>query len=121
MTSCNYSVGDWDCREGGYLYDAGSGEGWDPEDGTYICPQCRTADYLEAAKDEAESCSSYSNNVSSGTGLTIWTMSEAEALVANRPEALKALAALGPVAALEADDSLEGYSTVICNTQQVAP
>lgn len=112
---CAYEVGDWQCREGGYLWDAGTGEGYDPEDCTHICPHCRTKDYLEAAKDEAESCSSYSNNGSSGTGLDIWTSSERTALEANRPEALKAMAELGPVSALDGDE------VVICNTQHVKP
>lgn len=112
---CAYEIGDWQCREGGYLWDAGTGEGWDPEDCTHICPHCRTKDYLESAKDDAESCSSYSNNGSSGTGLDIWTSSEKVALTANHPAACKALSEIGPVAALDGDD------VVICNTQQVAP
>ena len=54
-------------------------------------------------------------NGASGTGLDIWTNSERTAMEANRFEAIKALAALGPVAALDDDE------TVICNAQQVAP
>lgn len=112
---CAYEIGDWQCREGGYLWYAGDGDGYDPEDCTHICPHCRTKDYLEAAKEEAESCSRYTNNGSSGTGLDIWTSSERTALEANRPEALKAMAELGPVSALDGDEA------VICNTQQVKP
>jgi hypothetical protein len=112
-TGCAYEVGDWACREGGYLWYAGDGEGWDPEDCTHICPHCRTKDYLEEAKENAESCSSYSNNGSSGTGLDIWASAEKTALTANHPAACKALAEIGPVSALDGDD------VVICNTQRV--
>jgi hypothetical protein len=117
MSGCGYSSGDWDCREGGYMYDAGSGEGYDPEDSTYICPQCRTKDFLEAAKDDAESTSSYSGSCGSGTGVTIWARAEKEALSANPVEARKALSELGVVGALDHDESEEGYSVVFCNTQ----
>jgi len=119
MSGCGYEIGDWQCREGGYLWYAGDGEGWDPEDCTDICPHCRTKDYLEAAKDDAESCSSYSNNGSSGTGLDIWVAAEKSALNANHPAACKALAEIGPVSALDADDSDQGYSVVICNAQGI--
>lgn len=119
MKSCGYESGDWECRDGGYIFYAGDGEGYDPEDCTYICPHCRTKDFLEAAKDDAESCSSYSNNGSSGTGLTIWKSAEREALEANKDAALLALAEIGIVQALEGDDSNQGYSVVMCNTQMV--
>lgn len=109
---CGYSSGDWECRSGGYLWDAGTGEGYDPEDCTYICPHCRTQDFLEDAKEEAESCSYYSNCGVSGTGLTIWKSSEREALQANKEEALKALLVIGIVSALDGDD------IVLCNTEQ---
>lgn len=110
--ACGYERGDWECRDGGYLWYAGDGDGYDPEDCTYLCPHCRTKDYLEAAKEDAESTSSYSNNGSCGTGLDIWKSAEREALEANRQEALKALAEIGPVAALD------GEETVMCNVQQ---
>lgn len=113
--ACGYSVGDWECRPGGYLFDAGTGEGYDPQDCTYLCPHCRTQDFLEAAKEDAEGCSRYSNNGSSGTGLDIWKSAEREALEANRPAALQALADLGPVEALDDEE------VVLCNTQQVQP
>jgi hypothetical protein len=113
MTGCNYAPGDWECRAGGYLWYAGDGEGYDPTDCTHICPSCRTADYLQAAKEDAESCSSFTNNGYGGTGLDLWKISERTALEANRPAALKALAKLGPVAALDDEE------TVICNSQQV--
>lgn len=112
---CNYEYGDWQCRDGGYLWYAGDGEGYDPEDTSYICPHCRTADYLEAAKDEAESCSSYSNNGDSGTGLDIWIAAEKMALEANHPAATKALFEIGPVLALDGDEE------VICNAQRGSP
>ncbi len=113
MSGCNYAPGDWECREGGYLWYAGDGEGYDPDDCTHICPSCRTADYLQAAKEDAESCSRYSDNGSCGTGLDIWTNSERTALEANRKMAVKALKKIGPVAALDDDE------TVICNSQEV--
>ena len=120
MKACGYEEGDWQCRKGGYLFYAGDGEGYDHEDCTYICPHCRTKDFLEAAKDDAEGCSSYSNNGSSGTGLTIWIAAEKRALEANHPMACKALSEIGVVAALDADDSDQGYSVVMCNTQGVS-
>jgi hypothetical protein len=121
MSGCAYEIGDWQCREGGYLWYAGDGEGWDPEDTSNICPHCRTKDYLEAAKEDAESCSHYSNCGDSGTGVDIWKSAEASALKANQPEAARALREIGIVAALEGDDSAAGYSVVLCNTQQVTP
>lgn len=119
MSGCNYEDGDWECRKGGYLWYAGDGEGYDPEDCTYICPNCRTHDFLEAAKEESEGCSFYSNNGSSGTGVDIWEIAERAALKANRAEAVKSLRTIGPVCALEADDSPEKYSVVLCNTQEI--
>lgn len=115
VIACGYSAGDWECRPGGYLFDAGTGEGYDPQDCSYLCPNCRTQDYLEAAKDDVESTSRYSKNYESGTGLDIWKAAERHALEANRPAALAALAELGPIAALDDDE------VVLCNTQQVAP
>ncbi|WEJ19331.1 hypothetical protein N0B28_13555 [Pseudomonas sp. SD17-1] len=113
--ACGYSDGDWECRPGGYLFYAGDGEGYDPQDCSYLCPHCRTQDYLESAKEEAESVSSYGGTGGSGTGLTIWMAAERQALEANRPAALEALASLGPVQALDNDE------VVLCNTQQVQP
>lgn len=109
--ACGYSIGDWECRPGGFLYDAGTGEGYDPQDCSHICPCCRTKDYLEAAKGDAESTSKYSNNFDSGTGLDIWKSAEREALKANHPAAVKVLAEIGPVEAL--DDG----TVVICNSE----
>ncbi|MNO66159.1 hypothetical protein D3C76_569410 [compost metagenome] len=113
-SACGYSVGDWECRPGAYLFDAGTGEGYDPQDCTYLCPHCRTQDYLESAKEEAESVSSYGGTGGSGTGLDIWKAAERQGLEANRPAALNALAQLGPVQALNDDE------IVLCNTQQAA-
>lgn len=120
MSGCDFSIGDWQCREGGYLWDAGTSEGYDPTDCTYICPHCRTKDFLEAAKEEAEGCCSYSNNWDSGTGLDIWKRAEAEAMKANRLEAIKALKEIGLVSTLVADNSPEGYTVVICNNHAEA-
>ncbi|WP_153785306.1 hypothetical protein [Pseudomonas sp. EMN2] len=113
--ACGYSVGDWECRPGGYLFDAGTGEGYDPQDCSHLCPHCRTQDFLESAKEEAESVSTYGGTGGSGTGLDIWMAAERQALKANRPAALKVLASLGPVQALDGDE------VVLCNTQQVQP
>lgn len=113
--ACGYSVGDWECRPGGYLFDAGTGEGYDPQDCTHLCPHCRTQDFLESAKEEAESVSTYGGTGGSGTGLDIWMVAERQALKANRAAALKVLASLGPVQALDGDE------VVLCNTQQVQP
>lgn len=112
MSVCAYRSGDWECREGGYLWNAGDGKGW-------LCPHCRTADYLEAAKEEAESCSSWMKNGRYGTGVDLWTSAEREALQANEQAAKAALATLGVVRALEDDDNPAGYSVVLCNTQSV--
>lgn len=114
MNGCGYERGDWECRKGGYLFYAGDGEGYDPEDCTYICPHCRTKDFLESAKDDAESCSSWMNNGSSGTGLDIWLYAEKSALAANHPVACKALSEIGSVSALDHHD------VVICNSRQIA-
>ncbi|MDU8350673.1 hypothetical protein RYA05_02075 [Pseudomonas syringae pv. actinidiae] len=114
---CQYEINDWQCRAGGFLWDAGTGEGWDPEDESRICPCCRTRDYLIDAKEDAESCSIWSDCGVSGTGLDIWVSSERTALHANRPEALNALAEIGVVEALVAESDKEGYSVVLCNTQ----
>ena len=110
-SACGYSVGDWECRPGGYLFYAGDGEGYDPQDCTHLCPHCRTLDYLESAKEEAESVSRYGGTGGSGTGLDIWKAAESHALEANRPAALWALAELGHVEALDDDE------VVLCNTQ----
>lgn len=112
---CTYERGDWQCRKGGYLWYAGDGEGYDPTDCTYICPHCRTKDYLEAAKDDAESCSSYSDNGSSGTGLDIWVSAERTALEANHLMAAKALSEIGVVSALDDDE------VVLCNVVSANP
>lgn len=119
MSGCGYQNSDWECREGGYLWDAGTGEGWDPDDLTHICPNCQTFDYLEAAKEEAESCSSWSDCGRHGTGLDIWVAAERRALVVNEKEARAALLELGAVEALVGDGSPEGYHIVMCNTQPV--
>lgn len=118
---CQFEIDDWQCREGGFLWDAGTGEGWDPEDVTHICPQCRTRDYLLDAKEDAESCSLWSDCGTTGTGLDIWVSSERTALHANKTEALKVLAEIGVVEALVATPDKEGYSVVLCNTQNHAP
>jgi len=120
MSGCGYDHGDWECREGGYLWYAGDGEGYDPEDCSYICPHCRTKDYLEAAKDDAESCSSWSDCGTSGTGLDIWIGAERRALIANPNAAKLALLEIGAVEALVGDDSPQRYSVVMCNTQAAA-
>lgn len=117
MKACGYTNGDWECRKGGYLYDAGSGEGWDASDCTYICPCCRTGDYLESAKDDAESTSYWMDCGTTGTGVDIWISAEKHAIKANKVQALIALKSLGIVKALEQDDSEEGYAIVFCNTQ----
>jgi hypothetical protein len=115
MSGCGYQEGDWECREGGYLWDAGSGEGWDPQDATYICPHCRTADFLEAAKDDAQSCSHWMDNGITGTGLDLWVVAERRALQANESSAKEALATMGPVSALVGGDGSEGYAVTLCN------
>lgn len=118
IPACGYERGDWECREGGFLFDAGSGEGWDPQDETHICPCCRTRDYLESKKEDAESCSKWSDCGASGTGLDIWIAAERTALAANEPAARMALSEIGVVKALVADDCPQGYAEVLCNTRQ---
>lgn len=85
MSACGYTHGDWECREGGYIWNAG--DGYDPANCTYICPHCRPADYLEAAEEDAESCSSWMNKSTSGTGVDLWALAESHALAANEMEA----------------------------------
>ncbi|MDD2056298.1 hypothetical protein N5D52_10285 [Pseudomonas sp. GD03860] len=100
--ACGYSTGDWQCKPGGYLYNANTGEGED-DDPLYICPHCRTKDFLKYAKKGAESLS---------TGVYLWKSAEREALKANHPEAIKTLAELGPVV------TLDDETVAICNIRR---
>ena len=69
---CNYHT--WvtfDCHDG-YLHDMDY-DYIDHEDTTYPCPKCNTIEYLERAKEDAESISSGSCNNLHYTGTSIWT------------------------------------------------
>ncbi len=114
---CSYEDAGQICRGDGYLCDEDQYyEGYDPTDMTYPCPCCNTQVYLEGAKEDAETCSSWSDLWRSGTGETIWIHRSRRALAANPDQAPKILATLGPVHALVADRAApEGYVVSVNN------
>ena len=118
--ACTFQRGTWECRGDGYLWDADS-DGWDPNEADNPCPCCNTLEYLERAKEEAESCSAWSNGHSSGTGEDIWLNCLSWAEAAN-PEGLpEILKKIGPVEALVSDTtSPDGYF-VRTNNAEVQP
>lgn len=97
--TCGYQMGTMECRGDGYLWDADN-DGYNKHDHSYPCPSCRTQEYLEDAKEHAESTSSFSNMSSSGSGVDIWTWSVKHALDNNRDAAEQALKKIGKVEAL---------------------
>ena len=97
--SCNFNVGNYQCRGDGYLYDADF-DSYDPHDLSHPCPSCRTLEFLKDAKQDAESTSYYSNNGMSGSGKDIWESAVRTALDANPDAAHKALKEIGKVEAL---------------------
>lgn len=109
---CDYWNGTtWECREGGYLWDADN-DGYDPDDDCYPCPKCNTEEYLADAKEFAESTVNGSNNAYFYTGESTWIESVKIAEKWN-PEGTKAaLAKIGTVEALRPDNNPNGYAMV---------
>lgn len=103
---CEFQSGTYECRGDGYIWDADD-DGFDPDDKSWACPKCNTKQYLIDAKDEAESTSFYSNMMSHGSGVTIWTSAVEIAKEWNEESANSALLEIGVVEALFDDDSNE--------------
>lgn len=119
-TICTYQYGTWECRGDGYLWDADD-DGYDPTEKDHPCPGCNTLEYLQKAKEEAETTCSYSNGYSSGTGETIWQGSVRVATEENPDGIDEVLRAIGEVHALVDDDtSPEGYAVRIHNSPAAA-
>ena len=97
--TCGYQSGTMECRGDGYLWDADH-DGFDKYDISYPCPDCRTKEYLENAKEQAESTSSFFNMSSSGTGVDIWQGAVKHALEQNGGAAEQALKEIGKVEAI---------------------
>lgn len=99
---CGMQYGTIECRGDGYLWDADC-DGYDPDDHSMPCPQCNTLAYLEDAKENAESTSSYSDMSSSGSGVDIWERSVKTAKYWNEAKTEEALKTIGKVEALYDD------------------
>ena len=118
--ACTFQRGTWECRGDGYLWDADS-DGWTPKEVDNHCPCCNTLDYLERAKEEAESCSAWLDGNSYGTGEDIWLNYLSWAEAAN-PEGLQEiLKRIGPVEALVSDTGSPCGYFVRTNNAEVQP
>lgn len=118
---CDYSRGTWECRGGGQLWDADS-DGFDPDGVSEPCPGCNTKEYLEDAKEEAETTIELSGIYGSFTGEEIWTTAVAIAKEANPAGIEAVLKAIGPIDTLVPDSSGEdGFRVVRHNKQDLAP
>lgn len=106
---CTYQNGTYECRGDGYLWDADS-DGYDPSECDHACPRCNTREFLERAKEDAESCSYSSSNTHACTGAGIWRRAVAVAQEENAVATQATLASLGVVSALVDDeDHPDGY------------
>jgi hypothetical protein len=120
VAACNFQRGTWECRGDGYLWDADH-DGWDPDDTSDPCPGCNTLEYLQRAKEEAESCSSWSDCGSSGTGEDIWLNCLRWAEEANPDGIAEVLKKIGPVEALVDDPGSPNGYFVRTNNAEVHP
>lgn len=93
--TCSYMNGTWECREGGYLWDADA-DGYDPYDESYPCPACNTEEYLRGKSEHASGWSSYQWIYTSGA--EHWRNAVEIATEANPEEARRVLAEIGPLA-----------------------
>lgn len=109
---CGYERGTWECRGDGQLWDADS-DGYDPDDTSEPCPGCNTVEYLQDAKEEAETTVYHSGIYGMSTGEDIWLSAVAIAKEANPAGAEAILAAIGPVDTLVPDDSCEDQLRVV--------
>lgn len=103
------------CCIDGYLWDLDSCDepgGRLSDGGDMPCPKCNTLEYLEQAKEEAESCTSGSVFVSGGsyayTGESIWLSAVRKAESLNPDGAAAALQKLGVVETLVPIDGGNG-------------
>lgn len=96
---CDFQYGTVECTGTGLLWDADT-DGWNEDFNEGPCPKCNSAEYLQRAKEDAESSSFYSNAFDSGTGLNVWLGAVATCLLWNRPAAVKALKEIGKVECL---------------------
>ncbi len=103
---CEYQNGTFECRGDGYVWDADS-DGYDPDDHSWPCPCCNTGEYLEAAKEEAETTSYYRSMMSQGCGADIWRGAVARATEWNPSGVAQLLNEIGKVVALLPDDDGE--------------
>lgn len=119
--ACDYEGRDFgasyidSCCIDGYLWDIDScDEPGGPlfDGGDMPCPKCNTLEYLEQAKEEAESCVSGSVAGSGGgfayTGESIWLASVRKAESLNPDGAAAALRKLGVVETLVPDVGVDG-------------
>ena len=114
VAACEYWRGTWQCRGDGFLWDADC-DGYDPTETDDPCPRCNVSVFLERAKEEAETCSSWSNGYSSGTGESLWLSCVARVTEENPEVTAAVLAALGPVRALVDADNDEGCEVRLHN------
>lgn len=118
---CDYSRGTWQCRGNGQLWDADS-DGYDPDDNSEPCPGCNTLEYLQHAKEEAETTIDLSGIYGTSTGEDIWVTAVMIARKANPAGIAAALTVIGPVDTLVPDDSAQdGFRVVRHNEQDLAP
>ena len=96
---CNFQFGTVECRGDGYCWDADA-DGYDPQDHSHPCPQCNTKEWLLQQKEEAETCSYFSDMSSQGSGVDIWESAVMVARRENQDGTEKLLAEIGAVRAL---------------------
>jgi len=109
---CGYQIGTIECRGDGYCWDADH-DGYDPNDHSLPCPRCNTKEFLEGAKEDAETTSHYSSMSDSGTGNTIWQSAVLIAKEQNPEQAEVALISIGCVKALESEEYIHSSTTVV--------
>lgn len=109
---CDYFRGTWQCRGDGQLWDADS-DGYDPDDTSEPCPGCNTLQYLQDAKEEAETTVYHAGISGMSTGEDIWLSAVTIAKEANLAETESILATIGPVDALVPDDNCEDQVRVV--------
>jgi hypothetical protein len=108
---CKYQHGTIECRGDGYLWDADS-DGYDPEDFSWPCPECNTAQFLQERKEHAECVSEGESMTWRYTGESLWLDAVNHAREINPEAAEMALADIGFVDALRPSRTPEGFETV---------
>lgn len=102
MGTCPYIDSIFECNGNGFLFDS-EASSVDPNDTSHPCPACNTMEFLDDAKEEAETCSSYSGIGGNGSGVTIWEEAVALAMAANKVACMVYLHSTGVVNALKDD------------------